>query len=77
MRCKVRLVEMGKRSYHSGSSTETTVVFVPVGSDSDENKRFFQYTPNGRIELGILNETVAAKLTLGEEYYLDFTPAKV
>lgn len=76
MRCKMRLVELGKRHYFDSTPSETVAVFYPVQGDSPENKEFFQYTPSGRIELGVLNERVASQLELGADYYVDFTLAK-
>lgn len=52
-----------------------TVHLHPVGSDSEENKKFFASTPNGRIELAVINPEAAAAFELDGEYYVDFTPA--
>jgi hypothetical protein len=55
-----------------------TIVMTPVhgGNDPDhENAKFWQYTPSGRVELGCVNLAAAEVFELGEEYYIDFTPA--
>jgi hypothetical protein len=47
-----------------------------VYGDSPENKKFFSASPSGVIELGVLNPDASNALVIGEEYYVDFTPAK-
>jgi hypothetical protein len=46
-----------------------------VCAGSEENNKYFKWTPNGRITLGILNPEAAAIFEVGKEYYVDFTPA--
>lgn len=46
--------------------------FNPVTSGSEENKKFYAYTPSGTIKLSSISE---ALFEVGTEYYLDFTPA--
>ncbi len=53
-----------------------SITMWPVVDGSEENKAFFASTPSGKIELSILNDLAAAQLLVGEEYYVDFTPAK-
>lgn len=53
-----------------------TVVFMPVTGGSEENKRFWDYTPAGEIHLGTINESAWSAFSLGQEYYVDFTPAE-
>lgn len=53
-----------------------TVILEPVIGGSDENKAFFRYTPSGRIQMNILNESAINQFKLGNEYYVDFTPAE-
>lgn len=53
-----------------------TVKLFPVTGDSDENKRFYQATPGGSIELSTVNTAVLDMLPLGAEVYVDFTPAE-
>lgn len=57
-----------------------TIVMSPVhgrGDPNHENSRFWQASPSGRLELGCVNLEAAVQFKLGEEYYLDFTPALV
>ena len=46
-----------------------------VTDGSPENKEFFKYTPNGHIEIGVLNPSAWKQFELDKEYYVDFTPA--
>ena len=53
-----------------------TVKMRPVsGNDSDENKKFWDATPTGRIEIGCAKAETAGLFELGKDYYVDFTPA--
>ena len=49
----------------------TQVKLTPVVGGSEENEKFFKYTPFGKIELGILNPDVV--FVEGKQYYVDFT----
>ncbi len=53
-----------------------SITMMPVVDGSQENKAFFAATPSGKIELSILNDLAASQLLVGEEYYVDFIPAK-
>lgn len=52
-----------------------TVHLSAVFDGSPENKQFFKWTPNGRIEIGMLNEAAWKQFPLGREVYVDFTDA--
>lgn len=45
----------------------------PVTSGSEENEKFFKYTPFGEIKLGVVNEEASKQFVSGKEYYVDFT----
>jgi len=47
-----------------------------VISGSEENKNFYRHTPNGRLELSIVNNDTANCFEVGKEYYVDFTKAE-
>lgn len=51
------------------------VSMSPVFGGSEENKRFFNATPSGSIQLGVINAEAAQQFEVGKEYYVDFTPA--
>lgn len=40
-----------------------------------ENKKFWDATPTGSLEMWITEEETARFFELGAEYYIDFTPA--
>ena len=52
-----------------------TVHLTAVFDGSPENKTFFKWTPNGRIEIGMLNQAAWEQFPLGREVYVDFTDA--
>lgn len=52
-----------------------TIKFYPVTDGSEENKKFFENTPQGVLELGVVNLEAAKFFELEKEYYLDFTKA--
>lgn len=45
--------------------------FSPVTSGSEENKKFYAYTPSGSIKLSSI---IFGQFEVGKEYYLDFIP---
>ena len=53
------------------------IMLRAVYSGSEENKRFFKYTPAGTVQLATVNAAAAAQFEVGKEYYLDFSPATV
>lgn len=53
-----------------------TAQFAPVTEGSEENEKFFRWTPSGHIQLGTINGAALAQFKVGAEYYIDFTPAK-
>lgn len=76
-RCKMRLVSISGGYYASDKGR--TVEFRPVdASGSDENKKFFNATPNGELKLTISPEAVQSlgldQGKIGSEFYVDITP---
>lgn len=72
------IVDSIKRSNYSPKEL-CTVEMRPVTPSSDEeeeNKKFWEATPSGSLELGCINPEAAEFFKLGEEYYLDFTLVK-
>jgi hypothetical protein len=51
------------------------VTLVPVTSGSQENERFYKWTPGGKVELTVVKRDTAAAFQPGEDYYIDFTHA--
>ncbi len=54
----------------------TTIKLSPVSGGSEENKQFFRWTPAGSIDLGTVNPAVVDQFHIGDEFYVDFTPAE-
>lgn len=55
------------------------VKFVPVyggANASDENKKFWDTTPNGEFRLSRIKKPVADLYEVGKSYYLDTTPSE-
>jgi len=52
-----------------------SIKMIAVSDGSEENKKFFRWTPNGQINIGILNPEAWKQLELGKSYYVDFTEA--
>lgn len=55
-----------------------TLIFEPVYGNGDpehENTKFWNATPSGEIKLGTVNQRAWENFEIGEEYYVDFTPA--
>ena len=47
-----------------------------VTSGSPENESFFKFTPNGQIDLSIVNDPALAQFVPGRQFYVDFTEAE-
>lgn len=55
-----------------------TISMSPVygnGDPNHENTKFWQASPTGNLELGCVNLAAAEQFKLGQEFYVDFTPA--
>lgn len=73
---KVESYETRLESSAPGADELRSVKLTAVYGDSEENKKFFKWTPNGRIEIGMLNPEAWKQFPLGAEIYVDFTLAK-
>lgn len=71
VRCKFKCVS---KTEIEGNGTSVTL--EPVSSGSEENEKFFKYTPSGDINLGILNPAAAEQFEPGKQYYVEFSPAE-
>lgn len=40
-----------------------------------ENQRFHKWTPSGSLHMTVNNPAAVEQFVLGQEYYVDFTPA--
>lgn len=61
----------------NGSDEEPNfnVTLYPVTADTEENKRYWKWTPGGMIQLTTINEAAAKEFTPGDEFYVDFSKA--
>ena len=41
-----------------------------------ENNKFWDASPSGKLELGMINPEAAAYFKIGKEYYIDFTASE-
>jgi hypothetical protein len=65
VRAKFNVTEITRYGNNGGGK----VILYPVIGNSDENKKFWKYTPSGKIELHIDNVDI---FDFGE-YYIDFS----
>lgn len=57
------------------TADSATVKMTPVVSGSEENKKFYRWTPSGSITLATVNRDAADQFEPGGEYYVDFSRA--
>jgi len=72
-RCKVTCAGVTKSLGNPGPNGPRflySAKFYFVTSGSEENKRFFEYTPSGQLEISVYKEDVFQP---GKSYYLDLT----
>ena len=53
------------------------ICFKPVTHGSSENESFFKWTPFGSVEIRLIDEDIAELFNVGEDYYFDFSSAKI
>lgn len=73
VRAKFKCIEVTKRQSWSDTKLLYAAKFSPVTQGSEENKRFYDATPSGHIELATYKEDL---FQVGAEYYIDFTKAE-
>jgi len=71
---KVQSVTMSAH-WQQGKGIIGTVKLVPVTSGSEENKKFYETTPSGSIDVGTVNQQALDFFKIGHEFYVDFTAA--
>jgi hypothetical protein len=54
---------------------EVTMKPVYSSDPKHENKAFWDATPGGELKMSVTNLDAVNAFQLGQEYYLDFTPA--
>lgn len=79
IRCKFKCERVGKVYHGIDPDGKPKVLFdamfTPVYSSdpNSENKKFWEWTPTGRLELGTVKES---SFEPGKEYYIDIIPAE-
>lgn len=46
------------------------LIFTAVTGGSEENKKIFKYTPDGKLVMRVVNKDAAEQFTPGETYFL-------
>ena len=75
IRAKFKVQSVKRWKTWDGKEQHTVEMSAVSGNDSDENKKFWEATPSGKIEIGCAKAETAGLFILGNEYYVDFTPA--
>ena len=83
VRAKFRLVgwknSLGSRQkdgkWQEGIVASLEFQAVSSNDPNSENKKFWDATPSGKIELNLVNPEAIKLFTIGKEYYVDFTEA--
>lgn len=53
-----------------------TLNLTPVHDEEGENRDFWDATPSGSIQLGVVNPAAWKHFEIGKEYFVDFTLAE-
>lgn len=75
IRAKFRVISVTRSAGWNGVKEMHTVKLQPVAGGSEENSRFYGSTPSGSIDIGMVLESVGKQFDIGQEFYVDFTPA--
>ena len=70
VRAKFRCIDKQPNEYGSLIKLET------VMSGSEENEKFFKFTPYGQLSMGTVNPAASDQFEVGKEYFVDFSPAE-
>lgn len=72
---RVESYETRLESNKPGAIELRSVKLAVVYGDSEENKKYFKWTPSGQITIGMLNPEAWQQFPLGAEVYVDFSLA--
>ena len=75
IRAKFLVDAIEQRLQYNGSVRHTVKMSPVSGNDSDENRKFWEATPSGKLEIGHARAEGAAQFEIGAEYYVDFRRA--
>lgn len=73
IRCKFKCNSVEKTTQYNSDQFLYNAKFNAVSDGSEENKKFFAFTPSGALSVGSYKED---SFVPGKEYYLDITPAE-
>ncbi len=78
VRAKFKVISVTRSAGWNGVKELHTIKLQPVtGGPSPENAKFFASTPSGSIDIGVVHEEVGNQFDIGQEFYVDFTPAPI
>lgn len=60
----------------SGTEEQRSYKFSAVVGPSEEDKKFWRWSPGGALTLNCVNPAVFGQFEVGKSYYLDFVPAE-
>jgi hypothetical protein len=78
VRAKVKLVGVKPAEGNYGDKEPPVTLefyFVYSSDPNSENKKFWDYTPGGKIEMNLVKPETRKMFDMGKEYYIDFSPA--
>ena len=75
VRAKFTVDSIERRKRWDGEEQQTVKMSPVSGNESEENRKFWEATPTGKLEIGCAKAETAGLFELGREYYVDFTPA--
>lgn len=74
-RAKFKCISETRNSYNVADGVRTYEFQAMYDADVPEDQRYAKYTPSGSLKITVDNPNVTFEL--GQQYYLDFTPAEV
>lgn len=76
VRAKLKLTAITESKWHKDMPGSKVLKFsAQYDTSIPEDQRFQKATPNGTCEMQIDNPDALAQFELGQDYYVDFTPA--
>lgn len=72
---RAKFTVYSKTETGSPNDPQVAIKLHPVTCGSKENESFYKWTPGGFIDLSTVNKAASEAFKLGEEFYVDFTPA--
>lgn len=76
VRAKMKCEHREESSCGTQGEKGGSVRLAPVICGSEENSRFYKYTPSGSLLLSTINQAAFDQFEVGKEYYVDVTPAE-